>query len=171
MNEDSHILAGCNGETCCVSVHGKATAHHCAALRAFVLEALDRGARRVQVDLANCQYGDSTFLGTLLQFRKACQRLGPSSLTLHAPTCEFRQTLRTMGLLRLFDLADDAALPEGIRWGRLPCEEPGRCSFDFQQNVAVAHRLLAESSEAGRDRYALIAEAAERELARRMPTA
>lgn len=170
MDEEHQFLAAQHEGVCYVAVVGRATALQCTALRRFVAAALAGGAARVQVDLRHCLYGDSTFLGTLLQFRRQCEALGADALTLLAPSPELLGTLKTMGLLRLFTIVD-APVPDGLPWIRLPAEERGRCSFDFQQNVAVAHRLLADSSETCRLRYESIADAAEQELRRRAAAA
>jgi anti-anti-sigma factor len=166
MDEGNHILACRHEGVCYIAVHGRATAHHCTALRDFVFRSLRDGARRVQVDLGACHYGDSTFLGTLLQFRKECSAFGADALKLAAPTPEFEATLRSMGLRRLFDCGP-ADVPPGLPWATLPTEVSGRCSFDFQHNVAVAHRMLVDSSDVCRERYSVIADTAEQELVRR----
>jgi anti-anti-sigma factor len=160
------IKGGRDGDACCVHIRGRATAHQTTELRDFVFESLRRGARRVKFFLADCHYGDSTFLGTLLQCRQATQALGPDALILVDPTQELVQTLRAMGLLRLFRTHAEP-LPDDIHWQTLSADPPGRCSREFCENVAVAHRMLADSTDEGRQRYEQIARAAEEELARR----
>ncbi len=160
------MLGARDGETCYVAVQGLATALQCTALRQFVLAALGDGATCVQVDLSRCEYGDSTFVGTLLQFRQACESLGPDALVLLSPTSELHSALSTMGLCRLFTIAA-GTIPGTVAWQRLATEERGRCSTDFRHNVAKAHRLLANSSDTCRERYQHIADAAEQELQQR----
>ena len=163
MDGSDRILVGLADGVCHVAVCGKATAHHSTALREFVGVALSEGAQEVLIDLSRCQYGDSTFVGTLLQIRKACQRDKSRCLRLVSPTAECEATLRTMGLHRLFTI-DSVRSDDSIEWRALAIEEAGRCSRQFCENVAAAHRELAESSEEGRAKYLLIAEAAEAEL-------
>lgn len=169
MDDEPEMLGGRIAGHCFVAVHGRATALQCTSLRQFVLDALSAETNCICIDLRHCTYGDSTFLGTLLQFRKACDPPRAARLVLSSPTPELIATLRSMGLLRLFTI-EDAPLPDGIAWRPLPRESPGRCSFEFRENVALAHRLLADSSETCRLRYEAIADAAEQELARQSLT-
>jgi len=164
MDESHQTFGQLRDGICLVAVQGKVTAHHSPALRQFVWSAIDDGVHEVQIDLSRCHYGDSTFVGTLLQIRKACG--DAVRLQLMAPTPEFENTLKNMGLQRLFDCGV-APFRDDFDGLPLSVEQSGRCSREFCENVATAHRELADSSTEGRDRYLLIAEAAERELSTR----
>lgn len=165
MGAACSVIQGCReGDVARLRVTGRAVAHQCPAVRQFAVEAVQTGARRVLVELSECQYGDSTFLGTLLQIRKAAEQCGQTTLCLVSPSPEFLATLQTMGLKRLF-LVSDEALPRDGAWLELCVEQPGTRSTDFKENVVAAHRELAELSETCADRYRLIADEAARELA------
>ena len=59
------ILATLESSTAVVRVRGRAQAHQCPAFRRFAEDALNGRAARLQVDLSECEYFDSTFLGII----------------------------------------------------------------------------------------------------------
>ena len=88
------VIQGCReGDVARLRVTGRAVAHQCPAVRQVAVDAVESGARRVLIELSECQYGDSTFLGTLLQIRNAAERCGKTTLCLVCPSPEFLATL------------------------------------------------------------------------------
>src|SRR5262245_27835258 len=96
------VLARQAADELCFLVIGKVTSHHSLALRQYAEEALDRGTVRVHVDLRDCTYCDSTFLGTLLQLQRRCDCENQGTLRLVCPSAEFRQLLTQIGAEQLF---------------------------------------------------------------------
>jgi anti-anti-sigma factor len=164
MGAACSVIQGCReGDVARLRVTGRAVAHQCPAGRQFAVDAVPSGARRVLVELSECEYSDSTFMGTLLQIRKAADQCGQTTLCLVSPSPEFLATLQTMGLKRLFQLSDEVLPREGA-WRELCVEQPGTRSLDFKENVVAAHRELSEASETCAQRYRLILEEATKEL-------
>jgi anti-anti-sigma factor len=153
-------------------VRGRAVAHQCPAAREFVDRGLEAGAGEVRVELDECEYCDSTFLGTLLRIKKAADRLHAAGPILVAPTGDVDSILRKMGLHRFFDIRpESSAEPVALEpptpadpWEALQVEQAGRCSRDFKENVVTAHRELAASSDTCNAIYESIADQVQAEL-------
>jgi hypothetical protein len=83
---------------------------------------------------------DSTFLGTLLFFRRALQCRGPAAFSLVSPSVECQQLLKQMALTPLFPVVVEDE-PPAEAWNDLRCElddaESGR------RSILQAHRELA----------------------------
>ena len=164
MGDSNQILSCHQGHVARLRVFGRAVAHQCPAVRRFAVSALEHGAREVRVELQECDYGDSTFMGTLLQIRSAAQKVSDDALSLVAPSPEFDEALRRMGLKRLFHVTSDTPADDAT-WQPLEAEACGTKSREFKENVVAAHRELAQSSETLAARYQIIADEAARELA------
>jgi anti-anti-sigma factor len=164
MNAQNRMFGCRDGAVIHVRVEGRAAAHQCAELKRFVCEAIDEGARDLRIDLADCTYADSTFVGTLLQLRKRAAAEAEGRVTLEGPNPAMQKILTGMGVSRMFavqPLADES-LPHA--WSMLEGEEAGLCSRAFKENVLAAHTELAAASDICRERYAPIIEAAALEL-------
>lgn len=159
------IFATFESSTAVVRVRGRAQAHQCPAFRRFAEEALSGHARRLQVDLSECEYFDSTFLGTLLHLRKTPGQDGGSMLTLVAPSEQCLQILGRMGARSLFRIDNGGPVDDSQQWHILPEEQPGQCGFDFKKNVVDAHQELAKVDGPMQDKYRMIAEIAAQDLA------
>jgi anti-anti-sigma factor len=121
-------------------VEGRATMAQSLPLRRYAERALAEGASAVFVDLRDCIYMDSTFLGTLLTLRSLLGKRASGELTLLAPSPACGKLLEQMGLHNVFATgpADEA---EAGAWTELPTGPADPTSF--QRNVAEAHENLA----------------------------
>ena len=136
--------------TCAISYHesgdlldlritGRGTMNPCPGLRRFIEQELKRGVRRLSVDLHECTYMDSTFVGTLLALlHKIDAERGTFELV--APSDECRRVLRQMGLEEVIPIVTPESR-EANQWTPLPQEKFDRTGFDL--NVLQAHRELA----------------------------
>lgn len=159
------IFATLESRTAVVRVRGRAQAHQCPAFRRFAEQALSGQAARLQVDLSECDYFDSTFLGTLLQLRRTPGQDGGSVLSLVAPSEQCLQILRQMGVTPLFRIDPGGPADDDSQWDPLAEEQPGQCGLDFKRNVVEAHQELAEVDGPMQDKYRVIAEIAAQDLA------
>jgi anti-anti-sigma factor len=159
------IFATFESSTAVVRVRGKAQAHQCPAFRRFAEEMLAGSADRLQVDLSECDYFDSTFLGTLLHLRKTPGQDGSSMLTLVAPSEQCLQILGRMGAKSLFRIDHGCSVDDSQQWHVLPEEQPGQCGLDFKRNVVEAHQELAQVNGPMQDKYRMIADLAAQDLA------
>lgn len=170
MEPASQILAARTSEGVCLRLRGQVTADQCPALARYVCEALAAGVRIVRVDLRQCEYADSTVWGTLIQLLRATETVAPGGFALVAPSPPTQRCLAGMGLTRLFRVLETEAAGEApAEWTLLTAERSSRSSYEFCQQVVLAHRALADSSETRSALYAGVAEDAERELQQRAP--
>lgn len=127
------------GQTATFKVDGRATMHQSTPLRRQAETSLAAGVLRINVDLRDCPYMDSTFLGTLLFLHKQLgERQGRFSLI--APSTACAKLLRQMGLDDYLREHDDAVSPTG-GWSELP--PGGTDGPSMRRTVEEAHRELA----------------------------
>src|SRR5262249_32446596 len=78
-------------------VQGRATMNQSLAMRQCAERLIAAGVSRVRVDLRECTYVDSTFVGTLLTLKKAADR-NDGRFTLVMPSAACAKILQQMGL-------------------------------------------------------------------------
>jgi anti-anti-sigma factor len=110
------------------------------ALRRFAEQSLARGATTLLVDLRQCGYMDSTFLGTLLFLKRATARRPCGGFSLIAASTECRQLLAEMGLDQVLPVGTEEDF--GTREWTALCVELNDADA-FQRNVVQAHVELA----------------------------
>jgi anti-anti-sigma factor len=119
-------------------VEGRGTMNQSLPLRRCAERYLEGGITHVLIDLRDCTYMDSTFLGTLLTLKKSLT-LRQGEMTLIAPSPSCCRILQQMGLNEV--LPTQAAEGEqSAGWTELGNEaDPG----SFKRNVVQAHEELA----------------------------
>jgi anti-anti-sigma factor len=127
-------------------VEGRATMTHSLPLRHCAERLLTGGVRSIRVDLRDCSYVDSTFVGTLLTLKKAVDRLA-GHFTLVMPSASCDRILQSMGLSDLLG-CESADLDADAQWNDLVVAPADPASF--RQNVAQAHEELASVPGAGK---------------------
>jgi anti-anti-sigma factor len=159
------VLARREADELCFLVVGKVTSHHSPAMRQYAEEGLAQGATRVQVDLHDCMYCDSTFLGTLLQLQRRFDSHGQKAFRLVCPSAPLRQMLAQIGAERLFCIVEEATTT-GMQttWQQLEDNLDRVGELCFKQNVVEAHKELANAGGALGQRFGPLAEAVSREL-------
>src|SRR5436309_2251239 len=93
----STVRVHLQGPTVTFQVEGRGRMANSLPLRRLAEQALAGGATALRVDLRRCTHMDSTFLGTLLQLKRAAGRKG-ASLVLVSPSPECHELLRQMAL-------------------------------------------------------------------------
>lgn len=164
MEATPRVFACRQGQSVLVRVEGRGEADLCPALRSFCEQALGGSCTDVLIDLGECVYFDSTFLGTLLHLRKCPGRDARSPVILARPSAKCRELLQRMGVTRLFSVVDELPDESDADWVPLSelCE--GRGSLAFRRNVVDAHQELANVDGPLGERYRMIAELAARDL-------
>lgn len=122
-----------------IRVEGRGTMTQSLPLRRFTERAIDQGATQVRLELVECTYVDSTFLGTILTLKKALDRAG-GQLLLLAPSQACGRILYQMGLEDVLSTSEEGADPN-TPWSELPCSLDD--SPQFRGNVVQAHQELA----------------------------
>ena len=91
-----------------IQLAGELDLYNADEIRAALVGAMDRGADRIVIDMAEVEFVDSTALGVLIEARS---KVGSDRLRLAAPQLETRRTLQVSGLdrhLSVHDSVDDA---------------------------------------------------------------
>lgn len=127
------------GLTATFKVDGRGTMHQSSPLRRQAEACLSAGTLRIDVDLRDCIYMDSTFLGTLIILNKQLgERQGRFSLI--APSQACTKLLRQMGLDDYLGEQKDAVSPT-TGWSELPTILND--SQTMRRTVEQAHQELA----------------------------
>ncbi len=133
----------------------------CYPLRDGLLDRLDGGdpIPAVFIDLSECRYMDSTFIGLLVAIDKRLQKISGARLHLLRPSPECIDILSQLGLqdFLLID-RDGPVLPADMEELSSSLGRPGA---DF---VLKAHEALMETSEEARKKFALLKEMLEKKL-------
>jgi anti-anti-sigma factor len=126
-------------QTVTFQVEGWTTMHQSLAFRRAAEEALGQGARVIRVDLRCCTFMDSTFIGTLLNLKRAVHREENGEFTLICPSAPCTRLFKQMGLEGVFPIAAEEAPATGLT--ELCCERGD--DHAFKCNVVEAHQELA----------------------------
>jgi anti-sigma B factor antagonist len=120
-------------------VEGRGSMTQSLPMRRCAERLIAAGANRVRVDLRDCPYVDSTFMGTLLAIKKTLDRqAGAFSLVMPSAACA--RIVQQMGLTDVL-LAEAAELDPDAQWTDVALD--GTDPASFRQNVTQAHEELA----------------------------
>lgn len=131
---------------------GHITANVCADLKARVFDRLEAKPpiNDILIDLSECDYMDSTFMGLLVGFNKRFLRYSekPVSILQANDTC--KKLLRTIGVLRLVSVIDEKRpFPE-------PLENLNSGRKAGSSLILKAHEELIEISEENEARFSTL---------------
>lgn len=127
-------------QTILARVEGWGRMTHGLPLRRFAEQALAAGATSLLMDLRDCDYMDSTFLGTLIFLKRTIDARGKGTCALVSPSPACRQLLQKMGLTAIFPVVSESELPAGD-WTVLIAAPTDLEAFKC--NVVQAHQELA----------------------------
>ncbi len=149
---DAALFYKDHGDSAYVRAVGHITARLCPALKEKVCARMssDPALRAVRVDLSQCEYMDSTFLGLLVTIRKGLRALPGAELTLHAPNETCRDLLKGIGIMQLVKVTDDVPEFPSLLATTAPSDE---IKPEFVLDV---HEELMELSEENRRRFATL---------------
>jgi anti-anti-sigma factor len=154
-------------QTLTFRVEGRATMPHSVPLRSQVDRSMALGVTRILIDLRDCVYMDSTFLGTLLALSKILARKASGQFLLISPSQGCRQLFQQMGLSALF-VTENADLDPNVVWQDLPVGQPDVGSL--KRNVAQAHEELANLPGKAGEQFRVVAECMARAAEAEKPT-
>jgi anti-anti-sigma factor len=121
-------------------VEGWTTMQQSLSFRRVAEEGLGRGANIVRVDLRGCTFMDSTFVGTLLNLKRAVHRCQDGDFALVSPSAQCVKLFQQMGLEGFFPAVPGEEAMQSS-WAELTCEP--RDDYAFKCNVVEAHQELA----------------------------
>jgi anti-sigma B factor antagonist len=140
-------------------IAGRGTMHESPAVRDFICGAMEDGASIV-VDLTDCEYLDSTFLGCLVLLHKR-GRNEKGSFAVHADERVRSRLLGCVGLDRVLDFVEQC--PECVGPPvTLPLANLER--NEFWHHLLETHRKLAELGGPSAESFGRIADQMAREI-------
>jgi anti-anti-sigma regulatory factor len=134
-------------------VEGKGTHLNSQPLRDFLFGMMDSGFRHFEIDLANCTYMDSTFIGTLvgvgLRIRKICL----AKLSIRRLSPRNRELLQTLGVEQFFDIDTDSQSPlaDETQLRVLPAGLASK--LERAETMLEAHQTLAGANQSNEPRF------------------
>jgi anti-anti-sigma factor len=143
--ELSKILVARSANLGFVKVVGRGSFQNSGCLKAFYLQLLKEGVNRFVVDLENCTYLDSTFLGILLGLGLKLKDAGNGLLHILNANPRNLELLKNLGLDRLIQIDNSRANLNGVAEKQLeemPCPVPTRS--EAAPTILEAHENLME---------------------------
>lgn len=143
-----------------VRVVGRGTLRESPTFKEFVVQCLQHRGKTVLVDLSQCDYLDSTFLGCLIGLQKqtAADR---SRFVIVADSATRLRLFSTTLLDHVLSSISDCTIPEGM-FQPLDIRDLDKC--ELGTHVAQAHRCLASTGCEDSEAFRSIAESLEEEL-------
>ncbi len=135
-----------------IRAQGHITANACPELKNRVFDRLDAkpAVEDVLIDLSDCDYMDSTFMGLIVGFNKRFKRFSDRPIRLYGLNETCGRLLKTIGILRLVAIEADAPrVPE-------PLERLGSGRKAGAALVLKAHEELMELSEENERRFSAL---------------
>lgn len=129
-----------SGAVATFHVNGRGVMQHGLPLRHKAETLIEEGVTHLRVDLRDCTYMDSTFLGTLLTIRKRLDARGGGEMTLLAPSTACARIIKEMGLADHIP-ASQQPHDEAADWHELTLDSGD--AGQFRRNIAQAHEELA----------------------------
>ena len=83
----------------------RATLEHASTFKSMINEDISNGIRKMVIDLRNCEFMDSTFIGVLVVSLKNLKKLN-GKLHLVKPHSFAHSVLESINTLRIFDIYD-----------------------------------------------------------------
>jgi anti-anti-sigma factor len=127
-----------NGNLVTFRVEGRGTMIQAAPFLRLAEKFLANGVNQVRVDLRQCKYMDSTFIGTLLSIHKQLAKREAGPLVVLSPSSECGKILQQMGLLGMMPTSQDEA-PAG-EWSLL---DSSTDAPELRRTATEAHEHLA----------------------------
>lgn len=131
---------------------GHITANSCSQLKDKVFEELDseHAPQKILIDLSQCEYMDSTFMGLIAGFNKRLLRAGKPPLTLFNADATCQKLLKTMGIAGLVTFSTELPLFPAMMETMNSTEN---ASPEF---ILDSHNNLIELSEENEKRFSTL---------------
>lgn len=139
---------------------GRLTSQNSEEFKKTVSEYIDNTQlKEVLLDLSNCQYMDSTFLGLLVGFYKKMRKIGDFCII--KPSPEALQHLSSMGIDKIISIQQQSIQFPVDMWvcNNNPTRDP--------ESILNAHKNLMELSRKNSKKFALLASALESHIHQR----
>lgn len=143
--DSSKILVARSGDLAFVQVVGRGSFQNAGQVKSFYLKLLDGGVTRFAVDLNDCTYLDSTFLGTLTGLGQRLKERASGRLHIINVNARNLELLQTLGLDRLFSIDVVPVDYKPPKLSELPESPTSR--IETGRNMLEAHQNLMNWDE------------------------
>jgi anti-anti-sigma factor len=135
-----------------IKAQGHVTANSCPELKSRVFDRLEAkpAVDEVDIDLSDCEYMDSTFMGLIVGFNKRFLRFSSHPIRLYGINDTCFKLLKTIGVARLVEFIDDT-----IRFPE-PLERLGSGRKAGAGMILKAHEELMELSEENERKFSAL---------------
>ena len=152
----------------CLRLQGRCTMAESPTAHEFAertMRPTDDGAgNALYVDVTQCTYLDSTFLGSLLDLHRRHGKANPPKMALVATPEARKKLFEATHLHTVFNFTESCPGPIDA-WVDLPCLAT-RTSGEVARHVMECHRRLAEIDGPNQASFAAVAQQLERELSK-----
>ena len=145
----------------CIRIEGRGTMKESPCAGQFASRSFEAEGATVVVDLAACEYLDSTFLGCLVEMKKRAGRTAPERFAVSAPA---EKAKKLLGPTRLDVVLRPTEEPPQVVGEYVTLAAADPAGADVMRHVMECHRLLAELGGPQQAAFAAIADNIEREL-------
>ncbi|MDD2710220.1 MAG: STAS domain-containing protein [Verrucomicrobiae bacterium] len=147
--ENSGILVGEDENSVVIRIQGRGTYLNSHLLKEYLTYCLGQSCRDIQLDMVNCTYMDSTFLGMLASVgsKNLAHSLPP--IKVMNPTDRIRGMLENLGITHLFEVVKGMAVEADLK--PLPSQEPDKA--DKSREMLEAHEALVAVSKGNEAKF------------------
>jgi anti-anti-sigma factor len=135
-----------------IRARGHITAALCTDLKNKVFARIDSSEplAAIHIDLSECDYMDSTFMGLIVGFRKRLKDPTGRAITLYRPNPICTSLLKSIGLTRLVEISDkEVSLPPYME----NIAGQGKATAEFLLNV---HENLMELNDDNKAKFSVL---------------
>jgi anti-anti-sigma factor len=156
------VQVGYKDDLVLIRITGRGIFVNCQFLKRHINEILDQGYKKVVVDCRDCDYMDSSFLGSLTGIAIRLRKQYNTKLEMANMKPKVKETLYTIGLNHIFRLVENRDL-SGIPITTVLPLDPGDHS-SLAQNMLEAHDHLIEINQDNKERFSDVRDALKKEL-------
>ncbi len=149
-----------------VFVIGEATMLIAPTLKKFVFDIIQKISgseeHNIYINLSDCKYMDSTFIGTLIIIEKKCMDLLNKHVLLINPNAYSMEVLDQMGLLKVFTIISDFQPSVNLNVWQLEMKD-----MDRLENAILmfqAHEELSVINDVNRKQFSLVTQTLKEEI-------
>lgn len=146
------------GEDLYLRGDGSLNARNCDEFKNKVYSLLGAGIRAIHLELSNCTYMDSTFLGLLVGVHKKLRTSGGKGLTIYSPSRSALEHLESMGIDQILAIENR---PKNFPELNESC---GSKATRSPQDILAAHKNLMELSTENKKRFHVLAQVLEQQI-------
>ncbi len=149
-----------------IYVAGEATMMVASTLKKFIFDITrqldDNAEHNIYINLSDCKYMDSTFIGTLIIVEKKCVDNLNKHILISEPSRYCEEVLQNMGLLKVFTIIQDMPDISEMHLTELEMRD-----MDRLENAILmfqAHEELSNVNEENKQQFKLVTETLKKEI-------